>query len=296
MTMTADEYQQAALRTEYTPDFALALTVAAIETGLQTRAISSTLSRIMHGMIGICTEAGELQDMIKKHLIYGKPFDPVNVMEECGDVLWYIGLCLDAVGYTLPEAMERNIEKLRKRFPDKFTNEHALTRDLDAERKALEARPGLVLREDAQIAALQRMIQRHEATIADLHAKAVDHDIAARYWNVAITDLHPVRDADHALEALRRVAHQFGIDSPIKVRDPSNRRIAEMCCARLSELRALFREHTLRSSDMPARLRAVAADVTFAESNRVAAVLMNQAAREIVDLREKLAAFSAASL
>lgn len=128
--MSANDYQREALRTEYTPPFATVPTDAPLT--------ARELERLIHGMFGICTETGELQDMMKKHLIYGKPFDRVNVMEECGDILWYIALTLHAAGYSMTDSMERNIAKLRKRFPDKFTSEKALTRDLTAERNALE--------------------------------------------------------------------------------------------------------------------------------------------------------------
>jgi hypothetical protein len=119
--MDANEYQKLALRTEKTPEFA------------------KHLSRLLHALLGVCTEAGELQDMVKKHLIYGREFDRVNVLEECGDILWYIALALDTCGYDLEACMQQNINKLRVRFPDKFTEEQALTRDLPAERAALEA-------------------------------------------------------------------------------------------------------------------------------------------------------------
>lgn len=128
--MTPDEYQQQALRTENTPE--IFLPEIALQPGV-------ALGRLVHGMIGACTETGELQDMIKKFLIYGKPFDRVNVLEECGDVLWYLAIALSACGFTMEECMQRNIEKLRKRFPDKFTQAQALVRDLDAERAVLEA-------------------------------------------------------------------------------------------------------------------------------------------------------------
>ncbi len=133
--MNADDYQKAALRTEHTPRF---LRGREISVGNIEREDLDQLERIMHAMIGVCTEAGELQDMVKKHLIYGKPFDTVNVVEECGDLLWYIAVGLDACGVKMGDAMQRNITKLQLRFPDKFTEERALNRDLDAERAALE--------------------------------------------------------------------------------------------------------------------------------------------------------------
>jgi NTP pyrophosphatase (non-canonical NTP hydrolase) len=129
--ITPDEYQRAALRTERTPDFIR---------GKFAEISEKDVARLMHAMIGACTETGELQDMVKKALIYNKPFDRVNVLEECGDTLWYLALALDAAGYTMAECMEKNIEKLRTRFPDKFTFKKANERDLDAERKTLEGK------------------------------------------------------------------------------------------------------------------------------------------------------------
>ncbi len=123
--MTPNEYQKLALVTEKTPTFL-------------TDDKGNHGARLLHGAIGICTEAGELQDAIKKNLIYGKPLDGTNIMEECGDILWYVALCLDASGYTMEQAMERNIAKLKARFGDKFTEHAALNRDLDAERAVLE--------------------------------------------------------------------------------------------------------------------------------------------------------------
>jgi len=120
--MTPNEYQTLALRTEQTPAFAHH---------------NHELSQLLHAAIGACTEVGELQDAIKKHLMYGKTLDRVNIIEEVGDVLWYLALALTSVDATMEDAMERNIAKLRKRYADKFTEEQALVRDLEAEREVL---------------------------------------------------------------------------------------------------------------------------------------------------------------
>ncbi len=129
--MTPDEYQRLALRTEKTPAFMNIVVDDEIIPDLR-------LSRIMHGAIGMCTETGELQDMLKRYAIYGKELDLTNVLEECGDKLWYIALALDAAGFTMEDAMKRNIAKLEARYGGQFTPEKALNRDLEAERKALE--------------------------------------------------------------------------------------------------------------------------------------------------------------
>jgi MazG nucleotide pyrophosphohydrolase domain. len=124
--MTPNEYQQLALRTENTPTF--------VDMGTS----SPILARVIHAAMGMCTETAELQDMLKKHIMYGKPFDAVNVLEESGDLLWYIALALDACGYTMEEAMERNVAKLKARYGDKFNQAGALKRNLETERTVLE--------------------------------------------------------------------------------------------------------------------------------------------------------------
>lgn len=93
---------------------------------------------ILHAAMGICTEAGELQDQLKKSFFYGKKLDMVNIEEELGDAMWYIGMCCQRLGLSMEKIMEQNIEKLRVRFPEKFTTELALSRDLNKERDSLE--------------------------------------------------------------------------------------------------------------------------------------------------------------
>lgn len=93
---------------------------------------------LIHAAIGAGTEAGELLDQVKRHLFYDAPLDRINVIEECGDILWYVALALRSVDSTFGEAMEKNIAKLAKRYPEKFTTEKAVTRDLAVERKVLE--------------------------------------------------------------------------------------------------------------------------------------------------------------
>jgi NTP pyrophosphatase (non-canonical NTP hydrolase) len=73
-------------------------------------------------------EAGELVDGFKKHLIYGKPVDIANLIEECGDVLWYMALLFRSIGVSFESVMEMNIQKLQVRYPDKYTDAHAVAR------------------------------------------------------------------------------------------------------------------------------------------------------------------------
>lgn len=136
--MTPDEYRKAAQRTEYTPDFIRHSSGDSPRSAEQI-AHDLFLARSMHALLGMMSELGELADAFKKHFIYGKPLDYVNLVEELGDGDWYRALIANALDIGFEAAWEKNIAKLRARYPDKFTSEQALHRDLDAERRALEA-------------------------------------------------------------------------------------------------------------------------------------------------------------
>jgi len=94
--------------------------------------------RLLHSMIGLCTESGEIQDMMKKHIFYGKDIDKVNLKEELGDLMWYIAIACDEIDISLEEVMQTNVDKLRARYGEKFTEEAALNRNLLKEREILE--------------------------------------------------------------------------------------------------------------------------------------------------------------
>ena len=92
----------------------------------------------LHMVIGASTETGELLDAYKKNFAYGKPLDIVNVKEEIFDIFWYlINLCR-MLDIDPEKGMDTNINKLRSRYPEKFTQTNAIDRNLDKERKILE--------------------------------------------------------------------------------------------------------------------------------------------------------------
>ena len=93
---------------------------------------------LLHAGMGVITEGAEFLDVLKKEHAYGKPRDMINLHEEIGDVLWYCALACRGLGTTLEAVAQTNILKLQARYPDRFTEEHALVRDLDAERTVLE--------------------------------------------------------------------------------------------------------------------------------------------------------------
>lgn len=83
---------------------------------------------LMHATLGIAGEAGEIVDAVKKSVIYGKELDVANMREEIGDIMWYIALACRTLDFDLDELLDENIAKLAKRYPEKYTDEHATLR------------------------------------------------------------------------------------------------------------------------------------------------------------------------
>ena len=105
---------------------------------IRERLKEKRLIRLLHCAMGLCTEAGEFMDHLKKHIFYGVELDPVNMIEELGDSEWYKGVGIDELEVTFNEMLQKNIDKLRARYPEKFEAEQAANRDLEKERRILE--------------------------------------------------------------------------------------------------------------------------------------------------------------
>lgn len=100
--------------------------------------ISDTKSlRILHAIVGMVGESGELADAFGKFLKTGK-LDEVNLKEELGDMDWYEAVCLNALKVTHEEVWRTNNEKLAARFGVSFNEKGAIDRNVDNERKILE--------------------------------------------------------------------------------------------------------------------------------------------------------------
>jgi NTP pyrophosphatase (non-canonical NTP hydrolase) len=82
--------------------------------------------------------SGELLDLYKKWGFYKRNIGQEAVIGLCNRIALNTVVMCDWIGIPLEVALERNIEKLRARFPEKFTEEMANVRDLDTERKILE--------------------------------------------------------------------------------------------------------------------------------------------------------------
>ena len=112
------------------------LTQKQIKAFLDSAPVGST--RILHGLLGLSSENGELLQEFCCAVKENRPLDYVRLFEELGDMLWYIDLMLSVIGKTIPEAAEHNIHKLYERYNGKFSQELAFSRNLDEERAVLE--------------------------------------------------------------------------------------------------------------------------------------------------------------
>lgn len=93
--------------------------------------------RLLHAAIGVFTESGEMLEALLGQLETGT-LDRVNFGEELGDTRWYEAIAIDELKIPEMQILITVIKKLEKRYPEKFTQEAALTRDLFEERKVLE--------------------------------------------------------------------------------------------------------------------------------------------------------------
>ena len=105
--MDMNEYQKLAMRTNGTPD---------------------AESMKMNALLGLAGESGELVDYFKKVIYHGHMFDRDKAKNELGDILWYVAQMATALGCDLEHVAAENIDKLRRRYPDKFSSERSVNR------------------------------------------------------------------------------------------------------------------------------------------------------------------------
>lgn len=106
--MTANEYQVLAMKT--------------LNKDLDEREV------LINGVMGLCGESGEVIDIVKKHISQGHPLNKDKIVEELGDVLWYIAELATILNVTIEDIMKYNINKLSQRYEGGFTVEQSINR------------------------------------------------------------------------------------------------------------------------------------------------------------------------
>lgn len=84
---------------------------------------------LANAALGLTGEAGEVADIIKKHLYQGHDLYPSEVIEELGDVLWYVALMAEYFDVPLGYVMQSNIKKLKARYPEGFDPVRSVNRE-----------------------------------------------------------------------------------------------------------------------------------------------------------------------
>ena len=106
--MEINEYQELAMRT--------------LNPELQKRDV------LINSVMGLCGEAGEAIDIVKKWLAQGHELDRERLAGELGDIAWYLAEAATALELPLEEIFSRNIEKLRRRYPEGFDSGRSAAR------------------------------------------------------------------------------------------------------------------------------------------------------------------------
>ena len=83
---------------------------------------------LINGVMGLCGESGEAIDIVKKWLAQGHELDREHLVKELGDIAWYIAEIAHVLGVTLEEVLQKNIDKLKARYPDGFSVEDSKNR------------------------------------------------------------------------------------------------------------------------------------------------------------------------
>ena len=83
---------------------------------------------LINSVMGLCGEAGEAIDIVKKWMAQGHALNKEQLVKELGDIAWYLAEAATALDMPLEEILQGNIERLRKRYPNGFEAERSLVR------------------------------------------------------------------------------------------------------------------------------------------------------------------------
>ena len=85
---------------------------------------------VLNGVLGLAGESGECCDIVKKNRFQGHELNKEHLIEELGDVMWYIAETASGLGVTLEEVAQYNLDKLHKRYHgNHFNKEDSIHRN-----------------------------------------------------------------------------------------------------------------------------------------------------------------------
>ena len=95
----------------------------------RTSATTTSIDKIANGLMGMNGESGGALDILKKYWFQGHELDVEKIIEEAGDVLWYIAELCSGLGITVEDLARYNIGKLYNRYPDGFEVDKSVNRE-----------------------------------------------------------------------------------------------------------------------------------------------------------------------
>lgn len=95
----------------------------------RTCATSEHAETVKMALVGLADEVGEVAGPLKKYLWHGHELAEAKLLDELGDVLWYIATLANEFDISLDEVIEKNVKKLRNRYPDGFSSERSINRE-----------------------------------------------------------------------------------------------------------------------------------------------------------------------
>jgi hypothetical protein len=122
-------------RTDFTNSFSYMNELSSV--ALNDTEVLDINIRLYHSIIGISCQSVELAKALVDNILYVE-YDYDKICDNLRNIRWYLSFGYDEMGIQWDASFGAVIEKLRIRYPDKFSSQHAITRDLDAERVALE--------------------------------------------------------------------------------------------------------------------------------------------------------------
>ena len=84
---------------------------------------------LVWGALCLAGESGEFANWVKKVHWHGHDYDRAKVIDELGDILWYIAATAQHLGISLDEIGQYNLDKLAKRYPQGFSSERSRNRE-----------------------------------------------------------------------------------------------------------------------------------------------------------------------
>ena len=128
--MTLKEYKDLAMRTNdgecttrlfKTIEDNSVFVESAYHKAYSIRPVKYDIGGILNACLGLPGEVGEVCDTVKKAIFHGHSINMEDLKKEIGDVMWYLAMICDSFGFDIEEIAKMNIDKLKERYPEGFS-------------------------------------------------------------------------------------------------------------------------------------------------------------------------------